>query len=1233
MAKKIDRYRQILEADPGSMVFVELAKALIDTASHEEAIEVCRRGLDHHPDSIVGHVLWGRALIGLADPEAAMDHFDQAIALDPNNPYAYNLIGEVLLHRQLHRSAIPILRRAVALQPGDARVRQWLEQAERALSGASPEEAVADPTTVQTTAPGGAIDAAAEAAPAPHPADLPVPASPFDEVAARSTTPVPDDEAATQVSEAYDPDAAPGPGEAPAPPTDPGETVPEGALSTGPESGETDPEGAVPPVFPAFGETEPGLGATDPGLAASEGPDPDATVVPGAPPEDPFVAAGGARAGEDEGGLLPGMTANFEALAQASAADAGRGAAPGAEAAPWTAPASAPSPWEDAPGAEAPPDPAPDPDPTRVDGGPPVPPPLPQRRPAPRDEGPTNLFGLDLPPLPHKEPTPEPKVVVAPMGEQTAQALAAEYERELRAKMMPTDAAPTFWRRYGRWIAVAGAAALAVSAAVVATLYARSANRDEAIRSGLTSARYGMARDSYASYLAALKALDEVLALDPTNLEARALVAETDSVVYAELDHDPDRRARAEKIVSDPKLAAAWPDAILDARYHLAEPKARAKVGEEVLSALAKRPDSATLQYLAGRHLLAEGKAEAATEHFDAALKAEPGHARTVMELAGYLAGQGRFEDALRYYDNARSNFPGHARAQIGAAAMKLALKRDLDGALATVELVEKEQGESLAPEERARLDLVTARLLDAKGDHAAAVARLGAALDREPGRVALAAALAESHLARFELDRALAAADRGLKSAPTQADLLALEAQILVDWGRYDDARERLATGAKDDRRLALLRGQAAYLAGDLKAARAAFDATRNADGKMLADAAIYLALTDVAAGEAARAKAVLDRARKARKGDPLVRWAVGRLELQTEAYRPAVTGLRRLTKSDGRLFRALGDQARAERALGWTDKALGTVGQAVEVNPFYREGLVLLGELHLEKSEPEPARDAFARVLKTRPKDGPANRGMALALLGLGQLDEAETHARTARDADRRAAESHHVLGQVLLAKGQTSKATSVLQRARRLDPESAPILTDLGFAYVARGRRGARQAQRYFEEALEKDRGAARAQWGVGKALLLRKDKDAVRELRRAVGALAKADRPQDRAAAFRDLAEAYLVAAGRPDLRRARQAAWDAVQVEDTAQNRELVATILLEEGKARLARTHLEKALELEPGRASVQYQLGRTLSELEDADAAKAALKRYLDLEPKGAHARDAKKLLASLGT
>lgn len=144
----IEKYQQILAADPRSLIFVELARALLERGDARRAMEVCRAGLEHHPKSIVGRITWGRALLQVGDVKGANDQFDVAIAIDPGTPYAYNLVGDALVGAGLHREALPVLTRAVELQPADAQARTRLEEARRRVGGGT---AVAIPAAAPAT--------------------------------------------------------------------------------------------------------------------------------------------------------------------------------------------------------------------------------------------------------------------------------------------------------------------------------------------------------------------------------------------------------------------------------------------------------------------------------------------------------------------------------------------------------------------------------------------------------------------------------------------------------------------------------------------------------------------------------------------------------------------------------------------------------------------------------------------------------------------------------------------------------------------------------------------------------------------------------------------------------------------------------------------------------------------------------------------------------------------------
>lgn len=58
----VDRYRELLQLDPSSQVFVALAEALCSQKAWAEAGSVCRLGLTFHPQNLAGRVLLGWSL-------------------------------------------------------------------------------------------------------------------------------------------------------------------------------------------------------------------------------------------------------------------------------------------------------------------------------------------------------------------------------------------------------------------------------------------------------------------------------------------------------------------------------------------------------------------------------------------------------------------------------------------------------------------------------------------------------------------------------------------------------------------------------------------------------------------------------------------------------------------------------------------------------------------------------------------------------------------------------------------------------------------------------------------------------------------------------------------------------------------------------------------------------------------------------------------------------------------
>lgn len=173
----VESYEQTLKSDPGNLVFLKLAKLLIDRGESGRAIEVCERGLRFHPDSILAHVLCAKAQLALEHPGEAIALLHAAARLAPDDPQAFNLGGAILHQAHLHRESIPFLERAVELQPDDAAALRRLERARASIAAPSETVSVA-------TAAGASLGELARTAPSPGEAPAEMAGDPFARAAA-----------------------------------------------------------------------------------------------------------------------------------------------------------------------------------------------------------------------------------------------------------------------------------------------------------------------------------------------------------------------------------------------------------------------------------------------------------------------------------------------------------------------------------------------------------------------------------------------------------------------------------------------------------------------------------------------------------------------------------------------------------------------------------------------------------------------------------------------------------------------------------------------------------------------------------------------------------------------------------------------------------------------------------------------------------------------------------------
>jgi len=94
-----------------------IAELLLRRGAVIEAIKVLRRGLVNEPYSWIGHYLLGVAYTRSGEWQKALDEFTTAIEMDPAEPRAWQMCGEVLITMKQLDQAEHYLRKALELNP------------------------------------------------------------------------------------------------------------------------------------------------------------------------------------------------------------------------------------------------------------------------------------------------------------------------------------------------------------------------------------------------------------------------------------------------------------------------------------------------------------------------------------------------------------------------------------------------------------------------------------------------------------------------------------------------------------------------------------------------------------------------------------------------------------------------------------------------------------------------------------------------------------------------------------------------------------------------------------------------------------------------------------------------------------------------------------------------------------------------------------------------------------
>ena len=1007
----VEKYEQLLAQDPTSTVFVELARAYIDRGDNERAIATCQQGVTHHPNSVVGRVLWGKALINAGKAADAMKQFDLAVSIDRENPHAYNLIGEALLRKGLYRSALPILRRAVALQPNDHRIAQWFEQTKQALAG-GPAPILGDGPLVQDK----------PAAPVAQSDD------PFAAFAPAKTDP---DAQATVLMPAH----TTAPVDRSRPP------VPTAEL----------PAVAPPPPQDARQTQELPLIA-----ATMEAPDPFASFGTSSDPD-----------------TVRGLTSTFDALGSSGAFTGNGPQSPQVD--------DEPSVVVQGVALE---DPAPVPAPSGPRaGGPPVLQAVPAAAPPPpannlledvvstQSELPTSEFqmpGMIQTPLHTAGAAPRssggllddipdeimepPSAVVAPsvqFNTQATEAIAKEYERELRAKLEVTKQKKTFFQAHGLKVAVVAVLVVLVGGLGGSFVYTRVKNQGETLDTSIAKGLSAVNADTKEQYGAAVKALEQAIKMDDSNTEAAALNGYARAMLFAENGGTAADRDAAIAAFAQPSVRNARPDLALVVDYLTADDAGRSAARQQLLGS---NLEKGAVQAQAGRMFLADKKYDDALARLKKATELDPRNTRALVALGDYYLAFEDWDSALEMLSRAESLSKFHPARVIGHAEARLELGRELPEALNDLEGL---PGSAEIPAALAgRYALMLGRAQSANGKHEEALKTLSEAQPKYTDlSLQYAMALGDAQRAAGQMAAAQKSFEEALKLAPKSESAKEGLGRVLLARSREKELTDRLRAD-KDARKVALLRGIAYYRLGDPKKARAELQTTQT-NGKYPAEAAVYLALIDAQEeGSGDKAVETLERfAGSLKRNKATVQVALARVYMQKGALDKARTQLEDAAKDpqDYEGNALLGELLL--KAGVPPDVAIEPLQRAVERNGSHAPSRHLLTRVLLQLGKvPEAVKQIEAWTL-----DNPSLelvwRDAALVYLQAGRIkDSANAMSKVSDKVDD--IEWWRTKAQIEFARADGRAAMAALEKANKLNPKDAETFCEIGNAFVRQG-----------------------------------------------------------------------------------------------------------------------------------------------------------------------------------
>jgi tetratricopeptide (TPR) repeat protein len=137
-SQRIEDLRRRVQTDPASIAFAQLAEECRRAGHYQEAVDVCRAGLELHPGYLSARVTLGRALIELNDLETALAELEHVLKSAPENLAAIRGVAEIHHRQGSLAQALAQYRAALALARNDPDLQRTVDELARQVEPPPP---------------------------------------------------------------------------------------------------------------------------------------------------------------------------------------------------------------------------------------------------------------------------------------------------------------------------------------------------------------------------------------------------------------------------------------------------------------------------------------------------------------------------------------------------------------------------------------------------------------------------------------------------------------------------------------------------------------------------------------------------------------------------------------------------------------------------------------------------------------------------------------------------------------------------------------------------------------------------------------------------------------------------------------------------------------------------------------------------------------------------------------